>query len=86
MRLRNVNFRRCYMSGQLAGKKGDFEWIEAGITFRGEAKCGKQIPDTLYHWLEKDKNDFLIVKKDRKVRLWILTDKLMKELVRFWTV
>lgn len=81
MKKRLVNFRRVGMSGQLEGMKGDFEWVEGGRKFRGESKCGKQVPGWLYKTLEKDKSSFLVVRKDRKERLWVLTDALLEELL-----
>jgi|WetSurSiteA1Bulk_404760.scaffolds.fasta_scaffold24920_3 hypothetical protein len=72
------NFKRVGMSGQLEGMKGDFTWVENGKTFRGESKSGGQVPVWLYKTLEKDKSDFLVVKRDRKEKLWVLTDEIMK--------
>ena len=79
---RQVNFRRRGMSGQLRGLKGDFEWIENGRRFIGEAKSGNQVPKTLYEWLGKDKSDFLVIRRDRKERLWIINDSLLKVLLK----
>ena len=76
------NFARIGMSGQLEGWKGDFHWIENDEHFRGEAKSGSQVPSSLYRWLEKDKSDFLVVKRDRKERLWVLRDKILEKLLR----
>ena len=75
------NFRRVGMSGQLEGLKGDFVWTENGKTYRGESKSGCNVPVWLYKTLEKDQNDFLVIKRDRKERLWVFTDKLVKDLV-----
>jgi len=69
------------MSGQLKGIRGDFVWIENGKEFKGEAKSGKQVPKWLYKILEKDECEFLVVKRDRKKRLWIISDELLKELI-----
>ena len=82
MRERLANFKRIGMSGQLEGLKGDFQWVEGGEEFRGEAKSGKQVPKKIYDWLEKDDSQFLVVKRDRKRRLWILTDELLEKLLR----
>jgi len=81
MKAHKVNFFRIALSGQLAGLKGDFRWTESGKEFKGEAKCGKQIPSWLYKTLGTDECDFLVVKRDRKQRLWILTDALLEELL-----
>jgi len=81
MKSRLVNFFRIALSGQLAGLKGDFRWTEGGTEFKGEAKCGKQVPSWMYTVLENDDCDFLIVKRDRKQRLWIITDKLLEKLL-----
>lgn len=64
-------FRRVGMSGSLEGKKGDFEWSFHFRKLQGEAKKGKQVPLTLYNWLEKDDSDFLIIASDRKPTLFV---------------
>lgn len=65
-------FDRVGMSGQLDGKKGDFEWrFRFGRKLRGEAKKGKRVPVTLYNWLEKDSSDFLIISRDYKPTLLV---------------
>jgi len=81
MKAHAVNFFRIALSGQLAGLKGDFRWTESGEEFKGEAKCGKQVPSWLYKILKEDGCDFLVVKRDRKERLWILTDTLLEKLL-----
>ena len=75
-----LNMKRTGMSGQLEGVKWDLQWTEEGKTYLGEAKSGKQVPQTLYNWLEKDNMSFLVLRRDRKERLWVLTDKLMSVL------
>ena len=60
------------MSGMLRELKGDFRWRFKFRNFKGEAKKGKQVPLTLYNWLEKDEMDFLIVARDRKPTLVVL--------------
>jgi len=86
-------FKRVGMSGQLEGKKGDFEWevgwfdcehegaIEIIETFRGEAKSGQMVSKKLWDWLKKDKSDFLIVKRDREPWLIVMTQKLLEALL-----
>lgn len=81
MKEKLVNFRRVGMSGQLEGLKGDFIWVEDGKEFRGESKCGGQVPVWLYKTLEKDNSQFLVVRRDRKPTLWILTQELLEELI-----
>jgi hypothetical protein len=82
MKDRLINFRRITLSGQLYGEKGDCIWIENGKQFRGECKCGQQVPEWIYKTLEKDNNDFLVVRKDRKQRLWVLPDRLLELLLK----
>ena len=82
MKALNVNFFRVGMSGQLEGMKGDFKWIESGVELQGEAKSGKQAPLWLYKTLEKDKSDFLVVKRDRKERLWVLKDSVLQQILK----
>lgn len=65
------SFSRNIMSGQL-NHGGDFTWKLPFKKLRGEAKKGKQVPVTLYNWLEKDKSDFLIVARDHKPTLVVL--------------
>ena len=66
------HFSRNGMSGQLEGKKGDFTWKLPFKKLQGEAKKGKQVPLTLYNWLEKDGSDFLIIARDHKPTLVVL--------------
>lgn len=68
----NCDFHRIGMSGMLRELKGDFRWRFKFRNFKGEAKKGKQVPLTLYNWLEKDEMDFLIVARDRKPTLVVL--------------
>ena len=68
----DCSFRRVGMSGMLRDLKGDFRWKLPFKTLQGEAKKGKQVPLTLYNWLEKDKSDFLIVARDHKPTLVVL--------------
>ena len=75
-----LNIKRTGMSGQLQGIKGDMQWIEEGKTYLGECKSGQQVPQTLYNWLEKDNMSFLVIKRDRKKRLWVLDEELLKVL------
>lgn len=81
MKDRLVNFTRVGMSGQLKGLKGDFEWTENGKIYRGEAKSGSQVPAWLYKTLLKDDCDFLVVKRDRQKILFVITEKLLEELL-----
>ena len=86
------SLQRVGMSGQLQGLKGDFRlhqleydhhteiWLVAE-SFLGEAKSGQAVPQKLYKWLEKDEMDFLVIRRDRKPRLWVLTDKVLKTLL-----
>ena len=88
MKERGEWFYRVGMSGQLEGMKGDFGWYkgededgEWGFSI-GEAKAGNQVPKKLYDWLEKDDMDFLVVKRDRKKRLWIFDDETLEKLLK----
>ena len=81
MKSHNANFKRVDMSGQLQ-VKADMLWIEGGKTFKGEAKNGNHVPAWLWKTLEKDDCDFLVVKRNHKPRLFVLTDKLLEKLLK----
>ena len=87
----NSAFKRVGMSGQLGGLKGDFRWLiltdngplsPIGKEFTGEAKSGSEVPKKLYKWLEKDGAKFLVLKRDGKPRLWVLTEEILERLLK----
>lgn len=82
-------FKRVGMSGQLKGEKADFIWkfdpknaLVMGKEFKGEAKSGSSVPSKIYSWLKKDDCQFLVVKRDREKKLFILTEEIMEWLLR----
>lgn len=60
---------------------GPVEWEDADAPFIGEVKARADGFKQLYAWLEKDDADYLALKADHKDVLFVLPERVMRELL-----
>lgn len=75
---------RVPLSGATEHSKGDVDCYKIGrdAPFCGESKAKKGGFKQLYSWLEKDGADYLALRKDNAEWIFVLPERVMRELLQ----
>ena len=73
----------AYRVGYERSKPGDVDVVKIGrdAPFVGESKARKEGFKQLYAWLEKEGADYLALRADRAEWLFVLPERVMRELL-----
>lgn len=79
---RGIPAKRVPLSGAAEGFKGD---IVIGPEYKLQAECklrGNTGFNSIYNWLEKENNDLLFIRQDRKPSLVVMPIELYEKLIK----